>query len=532
MFFSSLKQASKKISDSLALKLVFIVLAYLSYAFPMLYAYFESVNFIYVNAWDEETYLSFQGALGALTVPGYWASGAIVYTLQLLGLSGGQINVLFDCLLTPATFLLLVLVLHRLKVDYGRALIYATLILFSPILFNFGNPLIAHLTREYGIFGYGWEYYQSALRTPEPQLSYFFVALGIAAFLKTKRLLCLFVFLPLLYFYVGISYAYFLICGFILFYSRLFNRGQSFWRIGIAGVAGYLAISIGFMFFDLLFLSKDPFILAMPGAYIRSHVPMLPISGVVTLGLLLIQMAISRRCAIKDSRHVYAQFFIMLSLFLICNVHVVSGVMLSYKNYIDYSSSLVVGVGIVIFLDFLKCHAIKGARLVCVVVSTSVLYLTFKAYGLDFSTLEYRYFRGLQFNSAEEYKAVSSSPMSIIIQDSDLSAKLPYSVSMMPVPLFSYQYNFPLIANGCRAVLERMETVTETLKSYSLDNPTLDVGYFQTAIKAFSGQKYVPLEKQRDFPANVICRKLPMDGDVRVLGNQFKDDGWITIKLF
>ncbi len=71
--------------------MLFVVLAYLSYAFPMIYAYFESVNFIYVNAWDEETYLSYQGALGSLTVPGYWASGATVYTLQYLGLSGGVI---------------------------------------------------------------------------------------------------------------------------------------------------------------------------------------------------------------------------------------------------------------------------------------------------------------------------------------------------------------------------------------------------------------------------------------------------------
>jgi hypothetical protein len=70
------------------------------------------------------------------------------------------------------------------------------------------------------------------------------------------------------------------------------------------------------------------------------------------------------------------------------------------------------------------------------------------------------------------------------------------------------------------------------MKSHSPGNTTLNVDYFQAAIKAFSGQKYVPLEKQRDFPANVICRKLPMDGDIKVLGNQFKDDGWITIKLF
>lgn len=532
MFFAALKQASERISASLALKIVFVALAYLSYAFPMLYAYFESVNFIYVNAWDEETYLSYQGALGSLTVPGYWASGAIVYTLQNLGLSGGEINILFDCLLTPATFFLLVFILHRLNVDYGRALIYAAIVLFSPIIFNFGNPLIAHLTRDYGIFGYGWEYYQSTLRTPEPQLSYFFVVLAVAGFLKSGRLLCLFVLLPLLYFYVGISYAYFLVSGFILLHSWFFNKSLNYWRIGIACVASYLAISFGFVFFDFLFLSKDPFILAMPDAYIKSHVPMLPISGVVALSLFVVQIALSRQFAIKDTWHVYSQFFIVLSLFLVCNVHVVSGVMLSYKNYIDYSSSLVAGLSIIVFLDFLRCHAIKGGRLACFAVASIILYLTFKAYGFNFSELEYKYFRGLQFNSVEEYKAASSDPMSIVIQDSDLSAKLPYSVSMMAVPLFSYQYNFPLVANGCRAVLERMETVADTLKSRSQGDSSLKVDYFDASIKAFSGQKYVPLEKQRDFPTNVVCKKLPMDGDVKVLDAQFKDNGWITIKLF
>ena len=97
MFTVALKQASEKLSGRGGLSVLFVILAYLSYAFPMIYAYFESVNFIYVNAWDEETYLSYQGALGALSVPGYWASGAIVYTLQHLGLSGGEVNILFDC---------------------------------------------------------------------------------------------------------------------------------------------------------------------------------------------------------------------------------------------------------------------------------------------------------------------------------------------------------------------------------------------------------------------------------------------------
>lgn len=532
MVFAVLKQASEKISENLTLKVVFVALAYLSYAIPMVYAYFESVNFIYVNAWDEETYLSYQGAIASLTTPGYWASGAIVYGLQHLGLSGGEVNILFDCLLTPATFLLLVYILRQLNVGLGQALVYSVIILFAPILFNFGNPLISHLTREYGIFGYGWEYYQSALRTPEPQLSYFFVALALAGYIKTKKVFWLFVPLPLLYFYVGIAYAYFLVGGCLLLHPYFYDRKLNWLRIGVACLISYLVVSLGFIFFDFLFLSKIPFMLASPNAYIKSHVPIIPISGLVTLGLLVVQVVLAKRYSVRETKHLHIQFFITLSLFFVCNVHVVSGVMLSYKNYIDYSSGLVAGAGIVVFLDFLKVNAIKGTKIVCCAVALLVLYLTFKAYGFDFEKMEYNYFRGLQFTSTEEYKAASSDPMSVVIQDSDLSAKLPYSVSMMPIPLFSYQYNFPLAANGCRNVLERMVAVADLLKKAPPDNRVLNNGYFDNAIKAFSGQNYVPLEKQKYFPLNEVCKDLPMHGEVKVLGDQFKDNGWITIKLF
>ncbi|WP_037007265.1 hypothetical protein, partial [Pseudomonas asplenii] len=125
MVFSKLKQALNKATSHVGTTLLLVVLAYLSYATPMLYAYFESINFIYVNAWDEETYLSYQGALGAMKIPGYWTSGATVYLLQNFGLSGGDINVLFDCLITPLTFLLIAWCLRKANIEKRRALIYS-----------------------------------------------------------------------------------------------------------------------------------------------------------------------------------------------------------------------------------------------------------------------------------------------------------------------------------------------------------------------------------------------------------------------
>lgn len=533
MVFSRIKQALTTAPCGLGATLLLVALAYLSYATPMIYAYFESTNFIYVNAWDEETYLSYQGALGALKIPGYWTSGAVVYLLQNLGLSGGDINVMFDCLITPLTFLLLAWGLGTLGIEKKRALIYSIIILFTPILFNFGNPLIKTLfTRSYGLLGYGWEPYQSILRTPEPQLSFFLVALAMAGYLKTKKIILLFAPLPFLYFYVAISYGYFLVGYYLLTRVRFFSARARTQRIVLTSLLSYLMIAVGFSIFDWLFLSKDAFIVATPNTYIASHVPVIPISGIVTLVLLAVQTRLSRRHEIPERSHNAAQLFVTLSLFLICNIHVFSGIMLSYKNYMDYSTSLIGGAGIVIFLDFLKKNNIKNSNLACGLVVLYILNLTFKAYGFSFETLEYNYFRGLQFNSSEDYKRAYQDPMSIIITDRDLSAKLPYSVPKLPTLLFSYPYNFPLIANGCRPVLTRMKDAISTLKALTAPKPYSNLSYFENAINAFSGQNYVPLEKQQAFPTSTYCSALPMQGEVKVLENRFKDNGWIKIKLF
>ncbi|NYH10309.1 hypothetical protein [Pseudomonas moraviensis] len=529
---TSLIQRANRGGAGLLLAGLFLFMAYVAYALPMLYAYFESVNFVYVNAWDEETYLSYQGALGSLTVPGYWASGAIVYVLQNIGLSGGEVNILFDCVLTPVTCVLLVQIFREINIGTKRAMIYAGVVLCSPILFNLANPLLSGLTRTYGALGYGWEYYQSALRSPEPQLSYFLVALGVLSYLKSNKFFWLLLITPFLYFFVGVSYAYFLVCGVILLNKRFFKREAGIVKILIACVASYLCVSLGFVLFDWLFLSKDPFIGSMPDAYVKRHSPMLPISGLLSAFFVGVQVFLKQRFSIVCNRHIQLQFFIMLSLLLLCNIHVVSGVMLSYKNYLDYSTSLVAGISIVIFLDFLKVHGIKGAGACAFAVSLSILYLTFRAYGLDFSKLEYRYFRGLQFDSVEEYNAATIDPMSIVIMDSDLSAKLPYSVSRMPIPLFSYQYNFPLVANGCRPVLERMQHVFTALKDDPKVSAELNFAYMNASIQSFSGQKYVPLSEQKDYPLSRFCGALTVSGNIKVLEHRFKDDGWITFKLF
>jgi hypothetical protein len=532
MVLDRLKPGLTKTSSRFNISLLVAALAYLSYAAPMLFAYFESTNFLYVNAWDEETYLSYQGALGAMKVPGYWTSGAIVYVLQNLGMSGGDINVMFDCLISPLTCLLISWCLTQLGVDKRRALIYAVIIMFGPILFNFGNPLIASfLSRGYGIWGYGWEPYQSILRTPEPQLSFFLLAITTACYLKTRRTAFLFLSLPFLYFYVGIAYGYFLV-AYCLSKIRFLKNMALFRRVIFIGLLSCFCIAAAFGAFDLLFISRDVFIAAFPNAYIRSHVPVIPFSGIFMVGLLVIQIMFCKRRGLREQSHSAALLFVALSIFMISNVHVISGIKLSYKNYMDYSVSLLAGAGMIIFLDFLWIHRPRVHRPVCMAMVSGILALTFRAYGFNFQEMEYHFFRGLQFTSAEDYKAAYRDPMSIIIEDRDLSAKLPYSVSRLAIPLFSYQYNFPLIAAGCRPILPRMESALAMLESPAELHAIPNLDYFKNSIDAFSGQNYVPLEKQPPPVMNDFCRSLNMAGTLHVLNNRFKDDGFVTLGLF
>ena len=60
----------------MSLMKLFLMIILITVFSPELYFFFDSLQsgyiFNYVNAWDEETYLSYQGALGARNIPGYY----------------------------------------------------------------------------------------------------------------------------------------------------------------------------------------------------------------------------------------------------------------------------------------------------------------------------------------------------------------------------------------------------------------------------------------------------------------------------
>ncbi len=249
--------------------LIFLII--FSYLFPLWYSFFISEIFIFVNAWDEETYLTYQGAIGALTSPGYHISSMLTLFFQELNISGSVQNLISDTIIVSLTlyFVYKIFVLYNFrKVD---SLAFSSLILFSSVLFNHANPIIKSIfLREINIFMVGYEGYLSILRTPEPQLSYLLLSIFLFLFFKTKKTIFLIIPLFITYFYVAIVYLYCLIIYF--FISKLkFN----FKTILFANLFAYFVISIGLIIMDKFFLQKSEII--NYSAYVSNHDIIFPI---------------------------------------------------------------------------------------------------------------------------------------------------------------------------------------------------------------------------------------------------------------
>ncbi|MCW8276799.1 hypothetical protein IMF27_14870 [Pseudomonas sp. PCH199] len=157
---------------------------------------------------------------------------------------------------------------------------------------------------------------------------------------------------------------------------------------------------------------------------------------------------------------------------------------------------------------------------------------TFSAYGFSFKNFEYYFFRGLQFKTVEEYNYTSQNLMTIIIPDSDLSAKIPYSVAKAVIPMFSYQYNFPFLAKGCSSVLGRMQEAFEFLKKEEPELYLLKKDYFMHSIEVFSGRNIVPMDLTSQAVESGFCTRPAMKGSFQVLKQDFRDNGWQRIKIF
>src|SRR5512140_2665146 len=110
--------ALTRIASGTLLTVDFAIVAIIfgTFVVPWFIALASSPILTYSNAWDEETYLSYQGALAARNSPGYLPLHLVVL-LHRLGVSGSVQNCLLD-LVAPAAIILCIYAAARV---FGRS---------------------------------------------------------------------------------------------------------------------------------------------------------------------------------------------------------------------------------------------------------------------------------------------------------------------------------------------------------------------------------------------------------------------------
>lgn len=201
----------------------------------------------YANAFDEPTYLSYDGAM--MTASPTHLAEYLIVSLHRLGISGGLINLLFDivCPVVAVVFL------RRLAVALGFSMLEATVYPFAviaiPVLFGYTNPYYATVfNANYHSQGLSWitlpqAYYPPFLRTPEPQLSLCVLAIATWVGVRRRSYVVPFAVSPFVYAFVGIPYAFVVLALFIERRATAVVR-QPAVRALAAIVASYIAIAV------------------------------------------------------------------------------------------------------------------------------------------------------------------------------------------------------------------------------------------------------------------------------------------------
>ena len=411
---------------------------------PEWWAFFKSDAFVFVNGWDEETYLSWQGVLGQKNKPGYF-SLYLYWVLHQIGLSPAIQNLISDTLFFPLTLYFIFLSLKRINFGGERALSYAMIICLSSVLFNYANPLVSYILGPYeghAMLMAGHEYYPTILRTPNPQVSYFLLALSVYGFLRLSRPLILLAPLPFLYFHVAVPYAFVLglLATHRFMVTRLRLRG--FGGAALASLIVFLAGSLGLtlLFFLGGLYEPDHVIRQSTHVFVETRRPQIPL-GLLLLGFLL-ALSISFKWARPAQFQMASLGWLAVSALAAVNVHIVAGFMLSQKNYYDYGLSVLFSLALVIMIEMLLNEKVR--QWVLLVVLFAVGYVSFQS-----QRHQARYAIEIGARIGLILEDVRKDPLHSIIPALDVSSMLAYSTPKLLAPPFSYQYYFGFIAKQC-----------------------------------------------------------------------------------
>lgn len=415
----------------------------LAYLIPEIMALVHSPVFVFVNGWDEETYLTWQGAIGSRNEVGY----LILWPYSLmhgLGMSGAMQNFWSDMILPLASVGLVTSALYRFGMSPAKAYAFAVLILFSSTLFNHANPVVSYLLGDLdgqALFMSGWELYPSILRTPNPQASYFLIALAVYSWARWRRDWILLLPLPLLYYFVAVPYAaaLALAAGWRIWTSRNPEAGPAALLMGALLLWLLMGLTATLLFWGVGYYAPDHWVHQDPWVYAATRQVQIPI---VLLFFVLFYLGF-RHLGWLQARRKTTMWLIALALIAMAtvNLHIVTGFMLSQKNYYDYGLSVVFGLMTVTGIHILRdkvANAVLAGVLVMVVVPTLASHLHF--YGRAVS---------IAHRAAPYTKSVHDDPMHALILDREVSSRMAYAYAKLPAPPFSYQYYFSFIERQC-----------------------------------------------------------------------------------
>jgi len=423
-----------------------VAIIFLGYIIPALYSFFVSHPFTYVTAWDEETYLSYQGALAVRNLPGYSISYLISW-LQNLGIAGAVQNLLFLLIIPPATTYLVYKTFRQLNKPTHVALAYAVIILFGSILFNYCNPWIVQLfglPRTLGFVVPGAADFPLILRVPNPQFSYFFIALAVYWSVKKRNIIYLFLPLPILYYFVVVPYCYLLS---VIVLAKTCGSKITQLRIIVYNVLAYVLLAI--LLYGLFLWISPAQVKLSSSLYVvgRSiHLPLVGLLGVVLYILLRPQNTLA-----------YVLQTLILCAFAVSNLQVVTGYSLILSALQDYGVGIVAGMMLVTSLEIIYSKKLSdmgawGAVLPEIYkqgILFSIAGLFLLSQGFVFKTLNFAIYVGEQL-SAAEMDRIKQDPLHAIILSTNLAGKTAYAVPKLLAPVFAYQYRFAGINKQCQ----------------------------------------------------------------------------------
>lgn len=286
--------------------------------FAVYQLYLTGGYLFYTTAFDEPTYLSYDGAAGSRSMTRL-ASYTIV-ALHEIGMSGGYINLVFDIVFPITTVIFLARLGRLLGFSHFESISYALFVLSFSVCFGYSNPYYSIVFNKYlnSSILY-WitlpqAYYPAMFRTPEPQLSLCVAAaISYLSFRIRSYILALAV-VPLLYPFVSIPYAFFILS--LLFYQRSERILMSpRIRAVICSLSAFALIAVGLWTYYRLFITGS----ITEGFLPQSHLPLLSGSGMVAIMIFLL----ARRNL--DRHYRVPALFLALAPFVGTNTQIVSG---------------------------------------------------------------------------------------------------------------------------------------------------------------------------------------------------------------